>query len=155
MAPPPSAAASLLLVCGLKREAAIAAGPDTLAICGHAPTLQAKLARLAGQPLSLVVGFGICGGLDPKLRPGDIVVGTQVTSEATLLQVGTGERVLPFRGRAAAACNETAEPGVAAPVDDERDKTQPAFEAELRSDEQSSALTSCPPLSAFEPRRSF
>jgi adenosylhomocysteine nucleosidase len=81
MATPPSPAARLLTVSGLQREAAIFAGPDALSICGDAPTLQAKLARLAELPLRLVVSWGICGGLDPRLRPGDLVIGNEVVSD--------------------------------------------------------------------------
>jgi adenosylhomocysteine nucleosidase len=79
-------AANLLIVSGLKREA-ILAGPACLSICGNAATLQAKLAELADLPLCLVVSWGICGGLDPVLRPGDLVVGTEVVSEAGSITV--------------------------------------------------------------------
>jgi adenosylhomocysteine nucleosidase len=81
MATAPSLAASLLIVSGLEREAAIFAGPTAISICGDAPTLQAKLAQLADLPLRLVVSCGICGGLDPQLRPGDLVVGTEIVSD--------------------------------------------------------------------------
>jgi hopanoid-associated phosphorylase len=81
MAPAPSSAASLLIVGGLEREAAIFAGPTAISICGDVPTLEAKLAQLADLPLRLVVSCGICGGLDPQLRPGDLVVGTEVVSD--------------------------------------------------------------------------
>jgi adenosylhomocysteine nucleosidase len=47
----------------LKREAAILAGPGRMTICGDASTLSAGLA------------------LDPRLRPGDLVVGAEVVSD--------------------------------------------------------------------------
>src|ERR1700733_7221235 len=69
--------------------------------------------------------------------------------ETEFLQVGAGERILPFTGRSAAPCDESAEPGVAAPVDDERDETQSTFEAELRSDEELQGLDLLPTVVCF------
>jgi hopanoid-associated phosphorylase len=71
------APADLLIVSGLRREAAIFAGPGIAAICGDAVTLQAKLAQLAACP-RMIMSAGICGALDPSLRPGDIILGTEV-----------------------------------------------------------------------------
>ncbi len=73
-------AASLLIVSGLQREAAILAGPGRLSICGDASTLRARLAELADLRPSLVMSWGVCGGLDSRLRPGDLVVGAEVVS---------------------------------------------------------------------------
>jgi len=67
----------LLFISGLKREAAIARASDALAICGSRETLRAKLAE-ATTPFRLTISFGLCGGLDPALRSGDIVIGTRV-----------------------------------------------------------------------------
>jgi hopanoid-associated phosphorylase len=77
---PPGPAASVLIVSGLKREAAILAGPGRLAICGDASTLRAKLAELTCQPIILVISWGVCGGLHPRLRPGDLILGAEVVS---------------------------------------------------------------------------
>jgi hopanoid-associated phosphorylase len=77
---PAGPAASVLIVSGLKREAAILAGPGRLAICGDASTLRAKLAELTHQPVILVISWGVCGGLDPRLRPGDLILGAEVVS---------------------------------------------------------------------------
>lgn len=74
MAPP------ILVVCGLKREADLVTGPATITAFGNAVTLQARFAALAGDPLRAVVSFGLCGGLDPDLRPGDVVLGSGVGS---------------------------------------------------------------------------
>ncbi len=67
----------LLFVSGLRREAAIARGPDALAICGDGERLRAKLAEVT-TPFRLMISFGLCGGLDPALRSGDVVIGTRV-----------------------------------------------------------------------------
>ncbi len=39
---------------------------------------QAAAARLAGDGAALLISFGICGGLDPELRPGDLVLADAV-----------------------------------------------------------------------------
>jgi hopanoid-associated phosphorylase len=78
---PPSPVANILFVSGLKREAAILTEPGWMSICGDPSTLPDKLAQFADLPLQLVVSWGICGGLDPRLRPGDLVIGTEVISD--------------------------------------------------------------------------
>jgi len=75
---PPSA--NVLIVCGLKREAAILAGPGRTVLCGDASTLRAGLAEAASLKPSLVVSWGLCGGLDPRLRPGDLLLGSEIVS---------------------------------------------------------------------------
>lgn len=77
---PPAPATNVLIVSGLKREAAIVDGPGCLAICGDGPTLRTRLADLSHSPIHLVVSWGICGGLDPALEPGDVLLGTEVVS---------------------------------------------------------------------------
>ena len=77
----PATRSPVLIVSGLRREAALAAGPDTIAAFGDASTLRARFVALADRPLRAVVSFGICGGLDPQLRPGDAVLGTAVISQ--------------------------------------------------------------------------
>jgi adenosylhomocysteine nucleosidase len=76
---PPSA--SVLIVCGLKREAAILKGLGRTTLCGDASTLRARLADVAIVRPSLVVSWGLCGGLDPALRPGDLILGAEVVSD--------------------------------------------------------------------------
>ena len=75
---PPSA--SVLIVCGLKREAAILAGPGRTTLCGNASTLRLRLAEAASLRPSLVVSWGLCGALDPRFRPGDLILGAEVVS---------------------------------------------------------------------------
>jgi adenosylhomocysteine nucleosidase len=108
--------ANVLIVSGLKREAAILKGPGRATICGDAPTLRARLAEAASLRPSLVVSWGLCGGLDPGLRPGDLILGKEVVSDdgairtdeavtASLAQrlVGAGARVVVDRLAGAAA----------------------------------------------------
>ena len=72
--------AGILIVCGLKREAAILAGPGRTTLCGDASTLRATLAEAASLTPSLVVSWGLCGALDPRFRPGDLILGAEVVS---------------------------------------------------------------------------
>jgi adenosylhomocysteine nucleosidase len=74
-------ATSVLIVCGLKREAAILAGPGRMTVCGDPSALRLRLAEAASLRPSLVVSWGLCGGLDPRLRPGDLVLGAEVVSD--------------------------------------------------------------------------
>jgi adenosylhomocysteine nucleosidase len=74
------APANVLIVCGLKREAAILEGPGRTALCGDASTLRARLAEAASLKPSLVLSWGLCGGLDPRFRPGDLILGSEVVS---------------------------------------------------------------------------
>jgi adenosylhomocysteine nucleosidase len=102
--------ANVLIVCGLKREAAILVGPGRATICGDAPTLRARLEEAARFRPSLVVSWGLCGGLDPRLRPGDLILAKEVVSDdgaiptdeavtasLALRLVGAGERVVVER----------------------------------------------------------
>ena len=68
----------VLIVCGLKREASILAGGDRVTVCGDAATLERRLAEV--EPPRLVISWGLCGGLDRRLRPGNLVVGLDVAS---------------------------------------------------------------------------
>jgi adenosylhomocysteine nucleosidase len=69
----------------LQREAAILAGPGRISICGDASTLRARLAELSDMAPALVISWGLCGGLDAGLRPGDLIVGAEVVSEAGVI----------------------------------------------------------------------
>jgi hopanoid-associated phosphorylase len=85
---PPSA--NVLIVCGLKREAAILAGPGRCVLCGSTSVLRARLAEAASLKPSLVVSWGLCGGLDPQLRPGDLILGTEVISNEDAIRTDEG-----------------------------------------------------------------
>jgi adenosylhomocysteine nucleosidase len=76
---PPSA--SVLIVCGLKREAAILKGPGLTTLCGDASILRVGLGEAASLKPSLVVSWGLCGALDPRFRPGDLILGAEVVSD--------------------------------------------------------------------------
>ena len=71
---------TLLVVTGLQKEARAAGGPGIATLCsgGDSERLRTMLARLDPASYWGVVSFGIAGGLDPALVPGDILVGTAV-----------------------------------------------------------------------------
>jgi adenosylhomocysteine nucleosidase len=98
---PPSA--NVLIVCGLKREAAILAGPGRATLCGDAPALRAKLAEAAGLRPSLVISWGVCGGLDPRLRPGDLILGAEVVSDGRVIRTDEVVTTSLLRGLGGAA----------------------------------------------------
>lgn len=70
------------LVCGLAAEARIAARAGLRVACaGSAPERAATLARqLAAEGVSALVSFGVAGGLDPALGPGDLVIAAEVVA---------------------------------------------------------------------------
>lgn len=72
---------TLLAVCGLKREAALVAGPGIVPIVGggRRAVLEAALAQ-ATRP-DAVLSVGLAGALDPSLSPGDWVVATEVEGD--------------------------------------------------------------------------
>ena len=78
------ASAPILVVTGLSREAAcLGGGAGVMPLCSGANVrlLHAALLDLAEVEFSAVVSFGLAGGLDPALRPGDVAVGTTATSD--------------------------------------------------------------------------
>jgi len=74
----------VLAVTGLALEARIAAGPDVEVVCsgGDPRRLRALLEALPSRRYRAIISFGISGALDPALRPGDVVVATQVKASA-------------------------------------------------------------------------
>jgi hopanoid-associated phosphorylase len=73
-----------LVITGLATESRIAAGPGVshIVCSGSDPArLRKQLAGLDPGGLRAVISFGIAGGIDPSLRPGDVVVATAVMAE--------------------------------------------------------------------------
>jgi hopanoid-associated phosphorylase len=80
----------LLVVTGLARESQIAAGPGVSRIVcsGSDPDrLRSELSGIDDGELKAVLSFGIAGGLDPALRPGDVVVASAVIAETGVWKV--------------------------------------------------------------------
>jgi hopanoid-associated phosphorylase len=74
----------ILIVTGLAQEARIAAGPGMTVICSSSDPqqLRALLATLDPSTIRGVISFGVAGGLCPTLKPGDVVVATEVVAGA-------------------------------------------------------------------------
>ena len=88
----------LVIVCGLAAEAKIAAAPGVTVISGggDGAKLAAALAALSPATTHLL-SFGVAGGLDPALRPGDVRVARAVFANVRL------EADAAWSGRLAAA----------------------------------------------------
>lgn len=76
-------AKSVLVVTGLAREAGLASGPgvETLQAGGDPSRLRARLAERSDAETRSVLSFGLAGGLDPSLVPGDVVIASAVLAE--------------------------------------------------------------------------
>ena len=72
----------VLIVTGLVQEARIAAGPGMVAICSSSDPRQLRSLLTVFDPTTIrgVISFGVAGGLDPSLKPGDIVLATEVVA---------------------------------------------------------------------------
>jgi adenosylhomocysteine nucleosidase len=70
----------VLIVTGLAREMKLAAGPGLAGVTSGGDTrrLRRSLAERSTPGCRAVISFGIAGGLDPDLVPGDVVVATGV-----------------------------------------------------------------------------
>jgi adenosylhomocysteine nucleosidase len=70
----------LLIITGLYSEARIAAGAGmTVICCSSDPNqLRAQLNAFDHASVRGIVSFGIAGGLDPSLQPGDLVVANEI-----------------------------------------------------------------------------
>ncbi len=90
------------VVCGLKSEAAtVEKAAGGLNFCvgvsgARAAEARAIARRFADQGASALLSVGVSGGLDTKLRPGDVVIGDQVISDIARPSGG--------RSRAANSC---------------------------------------------------
>jgi hopanoid-associated phosphorylase len=79
---PTSDSKPVLVITGAAFEARIAAGDDVSAVCsgGYPARLRTLLETVDSRRFRAVISFGLAGGLDPALRPGDLIVASHVIS---------------------------------------------------------------------------
>lgn len=84
----------VIAVCGLAFEAAIAAGPGVVTLCGlGSERLAARLEDLlvqGGRQYRGIISFGIAGGLNPALPPGTCVIADEIAAVAERFPVDAG-----------------------------------------------------------------
>ena len=73
----------LLIVTGLYSEARIAAGGGMTVICSSSDPAQLRAQFRTFDPATVrgIISFGIAGGLDPALMPGDLVVAREIMAD--------------------------------------------------------------------------
>lgn len=77
------ASAFVAAAVGLAFEARIAQRNDGVVTCvGRGAVLADRLAAAAGPGCRGIISFGIAGGLDPRFRPGTVVVASAIVHEA-------------------------------------------------------------------------
>lgn len=76
----------ILVVTGATFEAEIAAGDGITALCSgaHPLRLRSMLADIDPGRFRAVISFGLAGGLDPKLRPGDLMIADQIVAGSNI-----------------------------------------------------------------------
>lgn len=70
----------VLTVSGLAREARIAAGENVRPIAAGGARLVRLIEAAIGEGAQGILSFGIAGGLDTRLRPGDAMLATAITA---------------------------------------------------------------------------
>lgn len=123
--------ARLLVVAGLAREARLAVVPDAASIVsgGDPQLLARRLAAVDSAGVDGVLSFGLAGGLDPGLRPGDLVVGTAAIAEQA--RFDASDRLTDQLRKAIRSAGLPASDGVFAGVD--APVLTPAAKAALRA----------------------
>jgi hopanoid-associated phosphorylase len=73
--------ASLIFVVGMLREARIAGLGGAIVVVGggRRDILEDRLASLGPGAAAGVLSFGLCGALDPSLKPGDLLIASAIT----------------------------------------------------------------------------
>lgn len=99
----------ILMIAGMQREAACIAAEGVIVLCSGANSTQLRtsLDDLSAQEFGAVVSFGLAGGLDPALRPGDCVVADRIVA---------ADAFFPTHPGLATALAETARTAVLGPI---------------------------------------
>jgi len=116
----------VVAVVGMAAEARVIARPGVTVVVsgGRSHSLLTQLEAALGAGPARVLSFGLCGALDPALKPGDLIIATAVIDDAVRMPVDT-----EWRLRLAAAL-PGAKPALLAGVD--AFVMDPAHKAALR-----------------------
>jgi hopanoid-associated phosphorylase len=110
----------MLVVTGMRREAECLPGDGVEILCSGADVglLRAALGERAAKPYAAVVSFGLAGGLDPRLAPGDLIVASAVVSDGAAAETHRSLQRLLLDGlaRAGVSARDGAVAGADAPV---------------------------------------
>src|SRR5262245_25964481 len=110
----------ILVVTGLAMEARIAAGPGVEVVCSGCDPARLQLLLDAVTPSRYrgVISFGVSGALDPALAPGDIVVASEIKSDAGdwPLESPLSRALAEHLGRSGQVARRAGLAGVDAPV---------------------------------------
>lgn len=94
---------TLIVACGLAREARIIAGKDrdvfTVAGGGHGERLERELDEIAALFSGVILSSGVAGALDPSLKPGDLVIDGDPALVERLHRILPGAIVGPVIGQ--------------------------------------------------------
>jgi hopanoid-associated phosphorylase len=81
----------IVAVTGLAFEARIASGPGVVAVCsGDRDRFMTELTRAVSAGCRGIVSFGIAGGLNAAVRPGTLVVASEVIADGERLATSAG-----------------------------------------------------------------
>jgi hopanoid-associated phosphorylase len=74
---------AILVITGMAAEMRLATGPGSIVVgsAGDPDRLRLGLAERGAAHFRAVLSFGLAGGLDPALRPGDVVVATETIAD--------------------------------------------------------------------------
>jgi len=100
----PRPSAPILVLTGLAREAACLHGEGVVPLCSGADVrvLRTALESLESSEFSAVVSFGLAGGLDYGLAPGDAVIATQAIGGSEIFETHPALRRVLAEGFAGA-----------------------------------------------------
>jgi len=77
---------TIAVIVGMKSEAALLPSSLAVACAGGIPARAEALAReMVSKGATALVSFGIAGGLDPSLHPGDMIIASGVETEGRIL----------------------------------------------------------------------
>ncbi|MGJ0620298.1 MAG: phosphorylase [Methylocystis sp.] len=132
------ALAPILVIVGMRREAACAAGEGVATLCSGADVarLRRQLDALEGTDFSAVVSFGLAGGLDHALRPGHVVVADAVIAGEERRDTHSRLSSALMKGAVASGCKVS--PGAIVGVDEPA--MHPAAKAALRENARAVAV---------------